>query len=423
MDTKNIQIQYVPVEDLKAYEKNPRIWSPEATEQLKQSVTKFGYLDPLVINTAEGRENVVLSGNFRMKVARELGIKMVPVIKVKIDDPEKEQELVLRMNRNVGAWSWEMLKDFEIETLMDVGFDDNDLMSIWDAQLSIEDDHFNPDEEIQKIIIPETKPGDLYQIGRHRLLCADSQNPENIKKIMGTEKADMFDTDFPFNIGLSYDNGIGTKGKYGGKTNDNKTDAEFKTFLKTIMQNGLQAMKPDCHFFSWADESYVWLIQEIYRELGIDNRRICLWIKNNSSPTPQVAFSKAFECCIYGTRKKPFLSSVHNLNEILNQEVGTGNRMIEDILDLLNIWMVKRLSANSYNHPTEKSPTVHEKKLKRCTKPGDIVLDLCAGSGSIMGACEQMGRKAYMCEIEPRFCDLIINRYKSYGKTDVKKLN
>jgi len=129
--------------------------------------------------------------------------------------------------------------------------------------------------------------------------------------------------------------------------------------------------------------------------------------------TPQIAFNKAYEPCVYGAVGVPYLSEkVRNLNEVLNKEVGSGNRLLDDIEDYLSIWLVKRLPANEYEHPTQKPITLHEKPLRRCTKPGDVVLDLFAGSGSTMLACEQLNRKSYSVEIDARFCDVIISRYE-----------
>ena len=107
----------------------------------------------------------------------------------------------------------------------------------------------------------------------------------------------------------------------------------------------------------------------------------------------------------------------------MNKEVATGNRLIDDIMDLFNIWLIKRLAGNEYQHPTQKPPTLYEKSLRRCSKPGDIILDLCAGSGSLMVACEQLKRTAYLVEIEPIFCQLIVNRYEKLTNTKVKKIN
>jgi DNA modification methylase len=127
---------------------------------------------------------------------------------------------------------------------------------------------------------------------------------------------------------------------------------------------------------------------------------------------------------VYGTLGKPFLNNkIKNLHEIQNKEVTTGNRLTDDILDMFNIWLVKRLPSSEYQHPTQKNPTLHEKALRRCTKPGDVVLDLTAGSGSILSACEQLKRTAYLNEMEPVFCQVIINRFKQISHEPIIKLN
>ena len=183
----------------------------------------------------------------------------------------------------------------------------------------------------------------------------------------------------------------------------------------------ISMMKKDKFDFSLIEVEEV----EKLKELGIDSKRLLVWIKNNQSTTPKNAFNKVTEFITYGTIGRPWLNDkIKNLNEIQNKEVSTGNRLIEDILDLLNIWLVKRLAGSEMEHPTQKSPTVHEKILRRCTRPGDIVLDLTAGSGSILSACEQMKRTAYCCEIEPIFCQLIINKFSKLNPNEkITKLN
>lgn len=408
-----LNVVYVAISDLKSAAYNPRKWDESAIKHLTDSVKRFGLVDPIIVNGSKERFNVVIGGHFRLKIAKDLGFKEVPVVYLNIPDIEKEKELNLRLNRNTGDWDFELLKSFEIETLLDVGFDDTDLSHIWDDNLVVEDDEFDVEKEIEKIEEPKTKLEDLIKLGSSYLLCGDATDPKVVQRLVGKEKIDMVYSDSPYNISLDYDKGIGGKAKYGGKTNDKKSDKDYRDFLEKTLENALSVSKPDCHIFYYCDESGIWLVQTLYKELGIDNRRVCLWVKNNQNPTPQVAFNKAYEPCVYGTRGNPFLAKgVVNLNEILNKEVGTGNRLPDDILDLFNIWLVKRLPGQDYEHPTQKPPSLHEKALRRCTKPGDTVLDLFAGSGSTLVACEQLKRRAFLCEIEPVFCDVIVNRYK-----------
>jgi len=137
---------------------------------------------------------------------------------------------------------------------------------------------------------------------------------------------------------------------------------------------------------------------------------VCLWIKNGQNPTPGVAFSKCFEPCTYGTIGSPYLNeSIQNLNEVSNGDMTTGNDLLDQISD---IWATKRLSAKEYTHATSKPPKLHEKAIRRCTRPGDIILDSFSGSASTMIAAEQLKRRVYAVELEPRFCDLAVRRYE-----------
>ncbi|MFA6518094.1 MAG: DNA modification methylase [Candidatus Shapirobacteria bacterium] len=424
VNTPSIKTVLVKVTDLKPSEYNPRYWSEKAISDLKKSIRENGFVIPILANGNKSRYGVVIAGHFRLKIAKDLGYKVVPVNFIDISDIEKERKLNLTLNRVVGDWDFELLKNFDIETLMDIGFDNNDLSKIWDENLETYEDDFDTQAEIEKIKVPKTKLGDIIKLGPHLLVCGNSMDLKVVQRLTSEKMVSMAYFDPPFNIGLDYNKGVGGKGKYGGKTDDNKTDLGYREFLKRVIENGLAISKPDVHVFIWNDERHIGLIQDLYKEIGIENKRVCLWIKNGFSPTPNVAFNKSYEACIYGTIGKPSISeNPKNLNEILNKEIGSGNRTIDDILDLLNIWLVKRLPGSEYSHPTEKSPTLHEKAIRRCTKVGDTVLDLFAGSGSTMCSCEQLKRKCLMVEIEPIFCDLIISRFTKLTGKEVTYVN
>lgn len=425
MYPKDIQIVQTKTSLLNGADYNPRKWDKKAIENLKTSIKSFGFVDPILVNSAPNRKNIVIGGHFRLEVAKQIGLDQVPVIYLNIPNLKREKELNLRLNRNTGEWDFEILRGFDVGLLMDVGFDNSDLSTIWDEALEIEDDNFDLDKELQKIKTPKTKLGDLFQLGQHRLLCGDSTDLETVKRLVGKTPIDMIYSDPPYNIRLNYNTGVGTTGKYGGhKTKDNKSAADYENFLKKTLENALVVSKPDSHFFYWCDENYIGSVQSIYKELGVKHQRVCLWIKNNPNMTPQLAFNKIYEPCIYGIRGKPYLSpSLKNFHEILNKEVTTGNRVSDDILDLLNIWLVKKLPTQTYEHPTQKPPQLHEKALRRCTKVGDSILDLFGGSGSTLVAADQLKRNCYLVEIEPLFCDLIIKRYEKITNQKAKKLN
>lgn len=413
------------VKDLLPWDGNPRKLSDEQAEQLKKSLEKFNLVELPAIDT----DNRLVAGHQRVKVLLLLD-RGNEEIEVRVPNRKLTEaefkEYNLRSNRNTGEWDFEKLKGFDLDLLLDIGFDDTDLSNIWDDTLETEDDGFDVEKELTKIKKPTTKPGDMFQLGPHRLICGDSTDPAVVARLMAKELADMVYCDPPFNISLDYDKGIGMNaGKYGGiHTNDSRSDADYRQFLKTTMGNALSVSKTDLHMFYFCDEAYIGMVQGLYEELGLKNRRVCIWLKNNQNPTPQIAFNKVYEPNVYATRGKPFLNKkVLNLNEVMNKEVGSGNRLVDDVMDLFNIWLVKRLPSSEYQHPTEKSPTLHEKALRRCTKPGDLVLDLFGGSGSTMVACQQLKRRCYLVEMEPIFCDLIIKRYEALTHDKAKKLN
>ncbi len=404
------------VKDLLPWQENPRDISRKNLDRLKDKIKKNGFHSVIVIDT----DNTILSGNQRRVALMELGVDTVDVMipSRKLTDTERRR-IGIESNINDGEWNFEKLKSFDLELLQFAGFDEKELVKFWDEEKNTKDDKFDVDKELKKIKIPKTKLGDLIIMGKHKLLCASSTDINAVKKLFGADKATALYSDSPFNIGLSYDKGVGNKSNYGGSfDDDNKSPEEFKQFLREILISSLSISTKDVHVGFWCDEAWVWVLQTLYMELGIKNRRLNIWIKNNSSPTPTVAFNKCTEFCVYGTKGSPYLSDqIKNLNEIQNKNLGTGNQLLEDIS---NIWAVKRLPSNQMEHPTSKNPELHHKFIMRCTKPGDIIFDAFSGSASTMVCAEQLDRRVYSIEIDPVFCDLAIRRYEKLTGQKVK---
>jgi DNA modification methylase len=297
--------------------------------------------------------------------------------------------------------------------LTDIGFDQMELVKFWDTDKEVLDDDFDVEKELKEIVEPQTKLGDIITLGKHKILCGDSTKPENLKRLLGEEKASMIYSDPVYNLSVNYSGGIGGQKDYGGNVNDTRSYEEYKTFIRTSLESALAVTLPDTHIFYWCDQVYIGLIQEIYRSLGIENKRVCLWLKNSQNPVPKVFCNKAYEPAVYGIRGRPYLTeSLTDLNEVMNKEFTTGNELISQVDNFLEIWTAKRLSAKDYEHATSKPPTLHEKAIKRCTKPNDIILDSFLGSGSTLIAGQLLDRRVYGCELEPRFCDLIIRRFE-----------
>lgn len=407
-----LEIVETAVDLLKPSEHNSREMDEGDFTHLVKSIRTHSMVQPIIANSSPVRENIIINGHQRLRAAIEAGLVTVPVIYLGLT-LQQEKALSLRLNRISGRFVNDLLRsNFDMELLLDTGFNNTDLGDIWDGALEIEDDNFNEEKAIKKAQFTDIKLGDMFALGQHKLLCADSTNLEAIKRLTGDLKPSVFYTDPVFNIGLDYNKGIGQKAAYGGKTDDRKTDGAYKEFLSKLLANALTVMASDVHVFMYCDQSYIWLVQQLMAEHGLMNRRVCLWLKNAFNVTPGVAFNKSFEPCAYSTKGRPYLSNTHNLTEIMNKDISSGNRAHDDIIDLFDIWLAKRDPGQDYQHPTQKPLTLHEKPLKRCTKLGDVVLDLAGGSGSTLLSCEQLKLVALLSEIDPVFCQVTIDRFE-----------
>ncbi len=410
---KNLKLEWrtdcYRVNDLVPQEVNPRTITDKQMSDLKRSLKKYNLVEIPAVDT----DGTILAGHQRIKALQLLG-RGEELIDVRVPNRkltvEESKEYLIASNKLGGDWDFELLKSFDFDTLEFAGFDGLELANIFDREKEVAEEDFDVEKELKNIKEPTTKLGDLIILGKHRVLCGDSTDKENLKKLLGKDKASMIYSDPIYNIGIDYDKGISKKKGYGGKVNDNQKEGDYKNLIRQSLENALSVSKNDLHIFYWSDQRYIWLMQTLYQELGIANKRVCLWIKNGHNPTPTSAFNKCYEPCTYGTRGSPFLSDLRqDLNEVMNKEVTSGNDMLDEIGD---IWAVKRLGAKEYEHATSKPPELHEKAIKRCTRPNDIILDSFLGSGSTLIAGEILKRRVYGCELEPKFCDLIVRRWE-----------
>lgn len=412
------------VKDLLPFKENPRKMSASQTADLKKSLSKFG----LVEIPAVDLDNRIIAGHQRLAVMQLLGrgddIIDCRIPNRKLTESEYKQYLITS-NKVHGDWDEELLsKYFDADLLLESGFDNEEITDLFSGDLDTEDDNFNVDEEVKKIKKPKSKIGDLYQLGSHRLYCGDSTDIESVRKVVGSAKIDMVYCDPVYNINLSYEKGIGGTKDYGGMAKDNRSDKEYESFLEKTIENALAVSNQKTHVFYYCDQTYVPMVAKIYGKLGIDFKRICIWLKGVANPVPQVAFSKVYEPCVYGTRGKPYLSPKQtNYDEVLNKDIGTGGEMIQNFMDMIDVWAVQRLSGNSYDHPTQKPITLHDKPIRRCTKMNDNILSLFGGSGGELLAAHQLKRNCFMVEMDPVFVDLIIKRFESMTGIKAKKIS
>jgi len=408
------------VDDLIPQEVNPRKISDKQMSDLTRSLRKFNLVEIPAID----HDGKILAGHQRIKALQLLG-RGNELIDIRVPNrklTEKEsKEYLIGSNKLGGDWDYDLLKSFDMETLSFAGFDSLELAKFWDEDNETKNDSFDIEKELKKIIEPKTKLGDVIHLGKHKIICGDSTNQVTLKRLLGDEKVSMIYSDPVYNIQIDYDGGFGGNKDYGGNVNDKRTFEEYRSFIKNSLTSALAVSHSDTHVFYYCDQIYIGLIQDIYRSLGINNKRVCLWLKNSQNPVPKVFCNKAYEPAVYGVRGRAYLAeSISDLNEVMNKEFGTGNDLVSQVDNFLEIWTAKRLSAKDYEHATSKPITLHEKAIKRCTKPNDIILDSFLGSGSTLLAGEQLGRRVYGCELEPKFCDLIIKRYEVF--TGVKAI-
>lgn len=396
------------VNDLIPQKINPRVITDKQMSDLTRSLKKYN----LVEIPAVDKDGTILAGHQRIKALQLIG-RGEELIDIRVPNrklTEKEsKEYLIASNKLGGDWDFGLLKSFDFETLEFAGFDPIEIGELMDTKKEVTGDDFDVEKELKKIKNPKTKLGDIIILGNHRILCGDSTDKNNLVRLLGNDRASMIYSDPVYNISVDYDGGIGGKKDYGGNVNDTRTYDEYKKFLKDSMEAALAVSNKDTHVFYWCDQVYIGVVQDLYRSLGIANKRVCLWLKNNQNPVPSVAFNKVYEPVVYGIRGKPYLSNIKNLNEVLNKELSTGNNLLEEIND---VWMAKRLPAKEYEHATSKPPQLHEKAIKRCTKPNDIILDSFLGSGSTLISAQALGRRVYGCELSEVFCDLIVCRYE-----------
>lgn len=398
--------------DLVPQKVNPRKISGKQMSDLKKSLEKFNLVEIPVIDL----DGKILAGHQRLKAMQLLG-RGEETIDVRVPNrkltEEESKRYLIASNALGGDWDFDLLKSFDVPLLLDVGFDPIQLSSFFNEEEKVVEDDCDIEKEIKKIKKPVTKLGDIIELGSHRILCGDSTKLENLQKLFGDNRASMIYSDPVYNLDINYAGGIGGQKNYGGNVNDTRSYDNYYQYIKDSLEAGLVVSNPETHIFYYCDQTYIGLIQDVYRKAGLDNKRVCLWLKNNQNPTPGVAFNKVYEPCVYGVRGKPYLGKDQTkYNEVLNQELGTGNDLITQVDMYMDVWTAKRLASKNYEHATSKPITLHEKAIKRCTKAGDIILDSFLGSGSTLLCADQLGRTVYGCELEPVFCDLIIKRWE-----------
>lgn len=400
-----MNIQVVKITDIKSNPNNPRVIKDDKFHKLCKSIQDFPQmleLRPIVVND----DMIVLGGNMRLKALIHLGLKEAPIIKASELSEEHQRQFIIKDNAGFGEWDWDMLaNEWEMDELKEWGLDLPDFAV---TELEAEEDDFAvPDGGIETDIVL----GDLFEIGEHRLLCGDSTDSDAVARLMDGEKADMVFTDPPYNV------------DYEGKTkeklkiqNDKHTIAEFKNFINASISNLiLFTKKGGCY--------YVCIPLEVgVTDLFLEKthlQSVIIWLKNTivmgrkdyQQKTEPILFminedyteEISYEGIIYGWN----FGDSHNY---------FGGRKQS------NVWEFDKPQRNG-EHPTMKPILLIAKAIKNSSKIENLVLDLFLGSGSTMVASHQLNRKCYGMELDPKYCQVIIDRMRKLDAGLVIKRN
>lgn len=396
-----------PIAEVKPYEKNPRK-NDQSVDKVANSIKEFGFKVPIVVD----KNNIIVCGHTRYKAAKKLGLSVVPCVVA--DDLTEEQIKAYRLADNkVGEDSlWDMdLLGSELEDILNIDMEDFGFFLPEGETEVVEDDYDKPAPEE-----PKSKLGDIYQLGRHRLMCGDSTNIDCVKKLVGECQIDMLLTDPPYNVNYE-----GTAGKI---KNDNMEDAAFRQFLTDAFLSAWAVMKSGAAFHIWHADSEGYNFRGACRDAGFRVRQCLIWVKN-SLVLGRQDFQWKHEPCLYGEKELPE-GVVEEYEEDDHEPCLYGWK------DGKHYWFKNRKQTTilefekprvSKEHPTMKPIKMFDYEIKCNTKPGENVLDLFGGSGTTLMACEQDGRNAFIMEFDPRFVDVIIDRWESFTGEKAVLLN
>jgi len=376
-----MQIQSMKIDEVKPYPNNPRN-NDDGVEAVANSIKEFGWQQPIVVD----KDNVIIVGHTRYKAAKKLGMDKVPVVVANNLSPEQVKAYRLADNKTGELTDWDMgLLDDELADIADIdmsdfGFD----LDLGDDEAKVQEDDF--DEEVPEE--PKSKLGQIFKLGRHRLMCGDSTNPEMVKKLVGGVQCDLLLTDPPYNVGY--------EGKRKSKMtikNDRQEDDEFYKFLFNAFSAAKDNLKQGSSFYIWYASSEAANFNNAANNAGLSVREELIWEKNNLVMGRQ-DYQWKHEPCLYGWVE------------------GGSHSWYSDRKQTTVMHFDKPQRADL--HPTMKPVALFDYQIKNSTKSGDVVLDLFGGSGTTIMACEQDGRNACVMEYDPKYVDVIIKRWEDF---------
>ena len=376
------------VSELIPYQSNPRQLTEKQAKDLAASLERFKLADPIIINT----DNTIIGGNQRVSISKQSGVLIVDVrVPSRTLTKEEEQELNLRLNRNQGQWDFDLLANLDEELLKNIGFDSKELDKIFQLDTTPEDD------DVPVARTTDIKLGDLFQLGEHWLLTGDATKREDVETLMQGEKADMVFSDPPYNVGYE---GMQNSKQWDSIANDMMSPVDFEAFLIKAFTNyyDFSSLNAGC-YICHADKSHK-EFRNAFEQVGYEWRATIIWVKN----------SPAFNFAQYKYKHEPIFYC-YKKGQTVN---WFGDRTQN------TVWEADKERGE---HPTIKPVMLISKAIENSSPREGLVMDLFGGSGSTLIACEKTNRKCRMMEIDPIYCQVIIDRWEKFTGRKAVQLN
>jgi DNA modification methylase len=418
-----MNFQTLKTSDLQPSDYNPRKdLTPEDREYQKimRSIKAFGYVDPIIVNY----DMTVIGGHQRLKVLKDLGYEEIECVVLEVDK-DQEKALNIALNKISGEWDTDRLKDlfadldtgaFDVEL---TGFDYAEieaLMNQTPEQEVVEDD-FNIETAAKEIKQPITHKGDIWQLGRHRLICGDSTDAATIAKLMGGKQARLIVTDPPYNVNIEGSTGLKIK-------NDNMGDSAFYEILLNAHKRMFESAEPGCPIYVFHADTEGLNFRKAYIAAGFKLSECLIWVKNSLVLGHQ-DYHWSHEPILYGWRegaahhwygerdKDTVLEDAISISKLKKDEMVA---LLKELLKGRENTTIIREDKPSRNdvHPTMKPLKLIGTLIKNSSRNGDIVLDSFGGSGSTLMAAEQLGRTCYTSEFDEIYCDVIVKRWEDF---------
>ena len=431
-----MQVELMTVDELVPYAKNPRKNAP-AVNYVANSIKEFGFRNPILID----ENKVIIAGHTRLLAAKQLGIKRVPVIRVEDLTPEQVQAFRLADNKTGEFAEWDRsLLDEELADLRgkldmrDFGF------------LDPRDQEIDEDDVPPTPATPKAQLGDIYLLGAHRLMCGDATKQEDVQKLMDGELADLLVTDPPYNVAVNK-----TKSKAEAKRrhrrqdgltianddfpdrqirNDDMAESAFASFLESAFASVCAVLRKGGAFYVWLSSMHNPTFQYALHNAGLPVKQELVWVKDRFTLSRQ-DYNWRHEPCLYGWKEGAAHYFVPEFNhDTVQDDTPDIEHMKEKDLRALLRRLYEETPQDvifenrptvSKEHPTMKPVRLISRQIRNSSRKGDIVLDTFGGSGTTLIAAEQLGRACYMMELDPRFVDVIIERWENLtGQKAVK---